>query len=1001
MRLSRLLFTILLFVSSYVGAANVPPEIVQQGVAPALRRAGVAKELDLAPLFRDPDVTGTAVRVSVRIGSTTKTMDMALFDAEKPITVTNFLSYVDAGRYQNNFSHRSVPGFIVQHGGFRWTNTNGVEAVPAFAAIQNEPGISNLRGTIAMAKLGGDPNSATNQWFVNLADNSANLDAQNGGFTVFGRVLGNGMTVMDEVAALPRVNAGSPFGELPVKDFTGGTVNRVHTVETNTSRIPVLSYGATSDDAGLVAVAVTGAKLTLTPTAGRFGSTTVHVTATDLDGAVVTMNLAVEVLSRSAGWHVETGVDGAVTLVFNPADSSVLPNDSFAVDFGTRFISETSSRTFAIRNDSGAPLAAVSLSSIGANAADFAVTSGAGPVGIGVGATVSFEVGFSPGATGGRAAVVRMISTDPEQPTMDLVTSGTGLEIPPPVLSGVAPQTLGADLTDFAVMPDLRNTVVTATDTLTVVSFSQSPLPGVTLPIGTYTISFSATNSAGKTATAQTTVSVRFAAVSEPRVTVTSAYTGAPLLAGTNGLPAGSVLSGFGTPAISDLRGMASRVTIAAGRTKMTAIYLENVSGLGRIAAVQGGATGVTGATFKSFLDPLLSPRGKVAFGAKISGVKGAEDEGVWTDLFGSLTPVLREGAPVPGLTSVKLKSIISVSMTDNALIALVNLATAPDLVTSQNNVALLRVTGPSSGTLLVRTGSGFLGSTVKKLTVFQPSTASAGQGRWHGASDTIAKLTLADKRVVLVRADSSGAQTPLLQTNQSNAGFSPLLKALGVPSLGGSGMAILVQKTPQNGVTTANDSALLHSSNGGAFTETLGEQSGFGDFATFSDPVTNADGDIAFLGTRRGAVARAAPTNALWLSDGANAPEVVAALGTAASGTDGSQLADTVWSKLITFALPDNRGPVFIAQVKGRAVSGQNKLGLWALDSSGLVRQVLRTGQSIELPGGAKQLTGFTLLNALPGSFGTRRSYNSAHSLAVQATFKDRTQALVRVELP
>ncbi len=1083
MRLSRLLFTTFTFISSLAHAVNVPPEIVQQGVAPVLRRAGVAKNLDLAPLFRDPDVTGSAVRVSVRIGSTTKNVDLALYDAAKPITVANFLAYVDAGHYQNNFCHRAVPGFIVQDGGFRWTVDNNVEPVPGFAAIQNEPGISNLRGTIAMAKLGGDPNSATNQWFVNLANNSANLDAQNGGFTVFGRVVGNGMAVMDEVAVLPRVNAGGAFTDLPVKDHTGGNVNRVHTVETNAARIPVLAYSATSDDAALVAVSITGTTLRLTPAASRFGSTMVHVTATDLDGAAVTMNLAVDVIRRSTGWHVETGPNEEVTLVFNPADTSVLPEDSFAVDFGSRLISEPASRTFSIRNDSAAPLSGITVASSGANAAEFVVTSGAGPTNVAGGATVSFAVDFTPAATGGRSAVVRVNSPDPEQPTLDLVASGTGTEIPPPVFAGVAPQAFGAAADDtltmpdlrgtvvtasdprgvvsftqtplpgavlsvgnytlsfsatnsagktataqttlavqavpppvfagvaaqtlFAgatgsvVMPDLRGTVVTATDLRGVTAFSQMPLPGASLGLGDYTLSFSATNSAGKTATAQTTLAVRFGAVSEPRVTVASAYTGAPLPPGTTGLPAGSLLSAFGTPAISDLRAMASRVTIAAGRTKLAAIYVEDVAGLGRIAAVQGGAAGVTGATFKSFLDPLLSPQGKVAFGAKLSGVKGTEDEGVWTDLFGSAAPLLREGSPVQGLAFLKLKSVLSISLTDNALIALVKLAPTPGFVTPENDVALLRITGASSGTLLARTGSGLLGSTVKKLSTFQPASASAGQGRWHGASDTIAKLTLADKRIVLVKIDSSGVQTPLIRTNQASVGFAPLLTTLGVPDFGGPGMAILAQKTAQPGVTNANDSVLLHSANGTAYTELLGEQAGFGNFAAFSDPVTNGDGDIAFLGTRRGDVARAPMTNALWLSDGVGAPEIVAALGTAATDRDGSAIADTAWSKFMTFAMPDNGGPVFIAQVKGRAVTGRNKLGMWARDPAGVLREILRTGEDIALPTGTKQLSGFTLLNALPGSFGARRSYNSAHSLAVQATFADRTQALLRVEVP
>jgi len=81
----------------------------------------------------------------------------------------------------------------------------------------------NVRGTVAMAKLGGDPNSATSQWFINMGNNSANLDAQNGGFTVFARVTAPGMVVADRIAALPNVNAGSPFTELPVVNWQVGT----------------------------------------------------------------------------------------------------------------------------------------------------------------------------------------------------------------------------------------------------------------------------------------------------------------------------------------------------------------------------------------------------------------------------------------------------------------------------------------------------------------------------------------------------------------------------------------------------------------------------------------------------------------------------------------------------------------------------------------------------------------------------------------------------------
>ena len=160
---------------------------------------------------------GTVVRCDSNLGE----FDLQLFDVEKPKSAANFLAYVKGGAFKNTIIHRSMPGFVVQGGGFFLDGTS-LKPVPARAPVVNEPGISNLRGTVAMAKLGGDPNSATNQWFISLADNSANLDAQNGGFTVFGEVLGNGMNVVDAIAALKIYNAtaqiGGAFTDLPLRN---------------------------------------------------------------------------------------------------------------------------------------------------------------------------------------------------------------------------------------------------------------------------------------------------------------------------------------------------------------------------------------------------------------------------------------------------------------------------------------------------------------------------------------------------------------------------------------------------------------------------------------------------------------------------------------------------------------------------------------------------------------------------------------------------------------
>ena len=162
----------------------------------------------------------TIVRISTNLGD----IDVQLDSTNAPKTVANFLAYADNGLYNGSFIHRSVPGFIIQGGGYEYVDGQ-IANVPQGSPVMNEYKRSNLRGTIAMAKLGGDPNSATNQWFFNLADtNSTNLDNQNGGFTVFGEVVNaGGLAVIDAIAALRIFQGNSPFDALPVMNYTTGS----------------------------------------------------------------------------------------------------------------------------------------------------------------------------------------------------------------------------------------------------------------------------------------------------------------------------------------------------------------------------------------------------------------------------------------------------------------------------------------------------------------------------------------------------------------------------------------------------------------------------------------------------------------------------------------------------------------------------------------------------------------------------------------------------------
>ncbi len=129
------------------------------------------------------------------------TIELLLYDDKAPATVKNFLAYIDSGFYNGTIFHRVIPGFMIQGGGFSFD----FQQKPTREPVINESnkGLSNLRGTIAMARTN-DPNSASAQFFINLVDNKR-LDhsEQKTGYTVFGKVL-LGMNIVQQIAAEPR-----------------------------------------------------------------------------------------------------------------------------------------------------------------------------------------------------------------------------------------------------------------------------------------------------------------------------------------------------------------------------------------------------------------------------------------------------------------------------------------------------------------------------------------------------------------------------------------------------------------------------------------------------------------------------------------------------------------------------------------------------------------------------------------------------------------------------
>jgi cyclophilin family peptidyl-prolyl cis-trans isomerase len=145
-----------------------------------------------------PDSTRTASPGNIVVMRTSLgTIAMELFPEKAPLTVANFLSYVDSQFYAGLTFHRVIPNFMIQGGGL----TPDMKEKKGRDPIKNESanGLSNLRGTVAMARRA-EPTSATSQFFINVVDNKQ-LDKLGGGYCVFGKVI-RGMDVVDKIKAV-------------------------------------------------------------------------------------------------------------------------------------------------------------------------------------------------------------------------------------------------------------------------------------------------------------------------------------------------------------------------------------------------------------------------------------------------------------------------------------------------------------------------------------------------------------------------------------------------------------------------------------------------------------------------------------------------------------------------------------------------------------------------------------------------------------------------------
>ena len=573
---------------------------------------------------------------------------------------------------------------------------------------------------------------------------------------------------------------------------------------------------------------------------------------------------------------------------------------------------------------------------------------------------------------------------------------------------------------------------------------SAEVVSGGTIVNGFYTVTLSYRDALGNPAAAATAANVQVAVPSDPVVTVLGRKGGAVAGAGVegSGIPAGAVWVRFGVPSVNEAGKAVVLATYKVGTASTTAILgweLADMAGTMRVLVRRGDVLpGAAGAVFGAFKEPLINEGGRVFWMAKLAngpgttGVTTANDTAI-VSITNTVPPTFvveaREGAVADGSFGLNGQqpvwgALTSVAVGHSTVAFTGKLAIGPGGVTAATDSGLWvrwldPPTGfePGPGFATQTLGEGFyavVNSPLKRFSALAARPGSPGQGNavvWDGSADhSIFRLTHEDGRQSLGSDRFVGKVIRYVSgEDATDYGAGAKWLRFGLPTQNAAtAMAFLGTVKAGTGTATAlNNVAIFAEDDVGYLAARVvgkGDATGVsgGVFSVLKDPVNAGNRGVAFMGTMKVVPGiTAAENDGIWRSDDTNGLSLVAREGALAAEAGGG-----VWKTFTSLALPEGRGPLFVASMATKTgtvspgpgnVTTGNDVGLWATDSFGGLRLLLREGDAV----GASTVKTFVVLSTVAGSSAQTRSFNSSGSVLVKATDALGAQHLLHIAVP